>query len=49
MKRDKFIVSTRGSQLAQIYTKKVINHLDKVSSTHVEIKKIATEEYTERA
>ena len=42
MKRDKFIVGTRGSQLAQIYTKKVINHLDKVSSTHVEIKKIVT-------
>ncbi len=42
MKRDKFIVGTRGSQLAQIYTKKVISHLDKVSSTHVEIKKIVT-------
>jgi hydroxymethylbilane synthase len=42
MKRDKFIVGTRGSQLAQIYTKKVINHLNKVSSTHVEIKKIVT-------
>ena len=42
MKRDKFIVGTRGSQLAQIYTEKVINHLNKVSSTHVEIKKIVT-------
>ena len=42
MKRDKFIVGTRGSQLAQIYTEKVINHLNKVSSTHIEIKKIVT-------
>ena len=42
MKRDKFIVGTRGSQLAQIYTKKVINHLEKVSSTHIETKKIVT-------
>ena len=42
MKRDKFIIGTRGSQLAQIYTEKVINDLNKVSSTHVEIKKIVT-------
>ena len=42
MKRDKFIIGTRGSQLAQIYTEKVINHLKKVSSTHIETKKIAT-------
>ena len=42
MKRDKFIIGTRGSQLAQIYTKKVINHLKKVSSTHIETKKIVT-------
>ena len=33
MKRDKFIIGTRGSQLAQIYTEKVINHLNKVSFT----------------
>ena len=42
MKRDKFIIGTRGSQLAQIYTEKVINHLKKVSSTHIETKKIVT-------
>ncbi len=42
MKRDKFIVGTRGSQLAQIYTEKVINHLKKVSSTQIETKKIVT-------
>ena len=42
MKRDKFIIGTRGSQLAQIYTKKVINHLKKVSSTRIETKKIVT-------
>ena len=42
MKRDKFIIGTRGSQLAQIYTKKVINHLKKVSSTQIETKKIVT-------
>ena len=42
MKRDKFIIGTRGSQLAQIYTEKVINHLKKISSTHIEIKKIVT-------
>ena len=42
MKRDKFIIGTRGSQLAQIYTEKVINYLKKVSSTHIEIKKIVT-------
>ena len=39
MKRDKFIIGTRGSQLAQIYTEKVINDLKKVSSTHIETKK----------
>ena len=42
MKRDKFIIGTRGSQLAQIYTEKVINQLKKVSSTHIETKKIVT-------
>ena len=42
MKRDKFIIGTRGSQLAQIYTEKVTNNLKKVSSTHIEIKKIIT-------
>ena len=42
MKRDKFIIGTRGSQLAQIYTEKVINHLKKVSSNHIETKKIVT-------
>ncbi len=42
MKRDKFIIGTRGSQLAQIYTEKVINDLKKVSSTHIETKKILT-------
>ena len=42
MKRDKFIIGTRGSQLAQIYTEKVINLLKKVSSTNIEIKKIVT-------
>ncbi len=42
MKRDKFIIGTRGSQLAQIYTEKVINHLKKVSSTQIETKKIVT-------
>ena len=42
MKKDKIIIGTRGSQLAQIYTEKVINHLKKVSSTHIETKKIVT-------
>ncbi len=42
MKRDKFIIGTRGSQLAQIYTEKVIKHIKKVSSTHIETKKIVT-------
>ena len=42
MKRDKFIIGTRASQLAQIYTEKVINDLKKVSSTHIETKKIVT-------
>ena len=42
MRRDKFIVGTRGSKLALIYTEKVTNFLKKVSSTHIEIKKIVT-------
>ncbi len=42
MKRDKFIIGTRGSQLAQIYTEKVINSFKKVSSTQTETKKIVT-------
>ncbi len=42
MKRNKLIIGTRGSQLAQIYTEKVVNRLKKVSSTHIEIKKIVT-------
>ena len=42
MKKDKIIIGTRGSQLAQIYTEKVINHLKKVSLTHIETKKIVT-------
>ena len=42
MKRDKFIIGTRGSKLAQIYTEKVTKFLKKVSSTHIEIKKILT-------
>ena len=42
MKRDKFIIGTRGSHLAQIYTKKVIDHLKKVSSTQIETKIIVT-------
>ncbi len=42
MKRNKLIIGTRGSQLAQIYTEKVINDLKKVSSTHIETKKIVT-------
>ena len=42
MKRDKFIIGTRGSQLAQIYTEKVTNNLKKVWSTHIETKKIIT-------
>ncbi len=42
MKRDKFIIGTRGSQLAQIYTEKVINDLKKVTSTYIETKKIIT-------
>ena len=42
MKKDKIIIGTRGSQLAQIYTEKVINHLKKVSSTQIETKKIVT-------
>ena len=42
MKRDKFIIGTRGSQLAQIYTEKVINDLKKVSSAYIETKKIVT-------
>ena len=42
MKRDKFIIGTRGSQLALIYTKKVMKFLKNVSSTDIEIKKIVT-------
>ena len=42
MKRDKFIIGTRGSQLAQIYTEKVLIDLKKVSSSHIETKKIVT-------
>ena len=42
MKRDKFIVGTRGSKLALIYTEKVLNFLKKISSFHVEVKKIVT-------
>ena len=42
MKRDKFIVGTRGSKLALIYTEKVMKFLKNVSSTDIEIKKIVT-------
>ena len=42
MKRDKFIIGTRGSNLALIYTEKVTKFLKKVSSTHIEIKQIVT-------
>ena len=42
MKRDKFIIGTRGSKLAQIYTENVTKFLKKVSSTHIEIKQIVT-------
>ena len=42
MKRDKFIIGTRGSKLALIYTEKVINALKDVSTTQVETKKIVT-------
>ena len=42
MKRDKFIVGSRGSKLAIIYTKKVMKFLKNVSSTDIEIKKIVT-------
>ena len=42
MKRDKFIIGTRGSKLALIYTEKVINALKNVSPTQVETKKIIT-------
>ena len=42
MKRDKFIIGTRGSKLALIYTEKAINCLKKVSSKELEIKKIVT-------
>ena len=37
MKRDKFIVGTRGSKLALIYTEKVMKFLKNVSSTDIEI------------
>ena len=42
MKRDKFIIGTRGSKLALIYTEKVMKFLKNVSSTDIEIKKIVT-------
>ena len=42
MKRDKFIIGTRGSKLALIYTEKVTKILKKISSTHIEIKQIVT-------
>ncbi len=42
MKRDKFIVGTRGSKLALIYTEKVMKFLKNVSSADTEIKKIVT-------
>ena len=42
MKWDKFIIGTRGSKLALIYTEKVTKFLKKVSSTHMEIKQIVT-------
>ncbi len=42
MKRDKFIVGSRGSKLALIYTEKVMKFLKNVSSTDIEIKKIVT-------
>ena len=42
MKRDKFIIGTRGSKLALIYTEKVTKFLKKVSSNHIEIKQIVT-------
>ena len=42
MKRDKFIIGTRGSKLALIYTEKVTKFLKKISSTHIEIKQIIT-------
>ncbi len=42
MKRDKFIIGTRGSKLALIYSEKVTKSLKKVSSTHIEIKQIVT-------
>ena len=42
MKRDKIIIGTRGSKLALIYAEKVKKFLKKVSSTHIEIKKIVT-------
>ena len=42
MKRDKFIVGSRGSKLAIIYTKKVMKFLKNVSSADIEIKKIVT-------
>ena len=42
MKRDKFIIGTRGSKLALIYSEKVMNSLKKVSSIHIETKKIVT-------
>ena len=42
MKRDKFIVGSRGSKLALIYTEKVMKFLKNVSSADIETKKIVT-------
>ena len=42
MKRDKFVIGTRGSKLALIYTEKVTKFLKKVSSTYIETKQIIT-------
>ena len=42
MKRDKYIIGTRGSKLALIYTEKVLNSLKKISETQLETKKIVT-------
>ena len=42
MKRDKYIIGTRGSKLALIYTEKVVNSLKKISETQIETKKIVT-------
>ncbi len=42
MKRAKFIIGTRGSKLALVYTEKVLNILKKISSSYLEVKKIVT-------